>query len=157
MERLFGSHRVVVDSKGRLIIPAAFRKILFPEPGRSGTLTLGYEHCVALYPPDRWEEEENLIHRLPFTSTNVRRIARMMGYHAKPCALDAQGRIVLSKDIREYAKIDREALVLGVFQHIEIFNPEIYEAYQSGSDMTFERAAEELTRLHEKSRSDEIR
>jgi len=121
--------------------------VLFPQPGLSGTLTRGYENCIALYPPDKWEEEAQQTADLPFTVGNVRLFAREMAFHAKPGTIDGQGRIILPKELRDWARIDKEALVLGVFTHIEIFNPEVYEAYRSGSGMTYERAAEELHKL----------
>jgi MraZ protein len=152
VDRLLGSYRFAVDSKGRISIPAPFRRILFPQPGLSGTLTRGLDNCVALYPPDRWEEEVRQATDLPFTVGNVRLFAREMAFHAKPCTVDSQGRIILPKELRDWARIDKVALVLGVFSHIEIFNPEVYEAYRSGSGMTYERAAEELYKLRAGSR-----
>jgi MraZ protein len=157
VERLLGSYRFSVDPKGRVSIPAPFRKILFPQPGRTGTLTRGYENCIALYPPDRWEEQEKQLADLPFTVGNVRLFAREMAFHARPCTVDGQGRILLPKELREWARIGADALVLGVFRHIEIFNPEVYEAYRSGSGMTYERAAEELYKLRSGSRPNDDR
>jgi MraZ protein len=147
VDRLLGSYRFAVDAKGRISIPAPFRKILFPHPGRSGTLTRGYEDCIALYPPDRWDEEEKQLGDLPYTVGNVRLCTREMAFHAKPCTPDSQGRILIPQELRAWARIEKIALVLGVITHIEIFNPEIYEAYRAGSGLTFERAAEELYKL----------
>jgi MraZ protein len=88
VDRLLGSYRFAVDAKGRISIPAPFRKILFPHPGRSGTLTRGYEDCIALYPPDRWDEEEKQLGDLPYTVGNVRLCTREMALHPRQPGAD---------------------------------------------------------------------
>ena len=147
MNRLLGRYRFVVDPKGRISIPARFRKILSPKAGTPIIVTRGFDNCLAVYPLAEWETEERQLRGLPYTVGNARLYAREMASSALDAKLDKQGRILLSREHRDWARIEGEALILGVITHLEIFNPEVYEAYRSGFGLRYEGVAEELHRL----------
>jgi MraZ protein len=116
-----------LDSKGRLAVPARFRASL--ETGV--VLTRGMDRCVAAYPMTAWEELAGKISALPMTDPNARRFRRMVFAEAANLALDGQGRIVVPPELREYAGIDREAVIVGVHTSFEIWSPSGWEAMQA--------------------------
>src|SRR5258708_33053405 len=103
-----GTYRHSVDTKGRVAIPARFREQL-----PSGTvISKGAEGCLQVYPPQEWAQEQGL--RLGSTTpAEERRLARMMFGAAREGEFDAQGRIVLSADQRQYADITGVAGIGG--------------------------------------------
>lgn len=154
MGRLLGRYQFVVDPKGRINIPARFRKVLVPKPGTPIIVTRGYDNCLAVYPLNEWETVERNLRSLPYNVGNTRLFAREMASHAEEGTLDKQGRILLNRDHREWARIDKDVLILGVITHLEIFNPEIYEAYRSGFGLTYERVAEEIHKFNSNDQSE---
>jgi MraZ protein len=114
-----GTYRHSVDAKGRLAIPARFREQL-----PTGTIIAkGAEGCLQVYPPEEWSKEQTL-RQGSMTPAEERRLARMMFGAARECEFDAQGRIVLSADQRQYAGITNVAWVVGVNNLCEIWNDE---------------------------------
>jgi MraZ protein len=114
-----GTYRHSVDAKGRLAIPARFREQL-----PTGTIIAkGAEGCLQVYPPEEWSKEQTL-RQGSMTPAEERRLARMMFGAARECEFDAQGRIVLSADQRQYAGITNVAWVVGVNNVCEIWNDE---------------------------------
>lgn len=116
-----------LDSKGRLAVPARFRASL--EDGL--VLTRGLDRCVAAYPMTAWEELAGKVSALPMTDPNARHFRRMVFAEAANLALDGQGRVVVPPELREYAGIDREAVVIGVHTSFEIWSPSGWEAMQA--------------------------
>ncbi len=116
-----------LDSKGRLAVPARFRASL--EDGL--VLTRGLDRCVAAYPMPAWEELAGKVSTLPMTDPNARQFRRMVFAEAANLALDGQGRVVVPPELREYAGIDREAVVIGVHTSFEIWSPSGWEAMQA--------------------------
>jgi MraZ protein len=116
-----------LDSKGRLAVPARFRASL--EDGL--VLTRGLDRCVAAYPMTAWEDLAGKVSALPMTDPNARHFRRMVFAEAANLALDGQGRVVVPPELREYAGIDREAVVIGVHTSFEIWSPSGWEAMQA--------------------------
>ncbi len=116
-----------LDAKGRLAVPARFRASL--EEGL--VLTRGLDRCVAAYPMTAWEELAGKVAALPMTDPAARQFRRMVFAEAANLALDGQGRIVVPPELREYAGIDREAVIIGVHTSFEIWSPSAWEAMQA--------------------------
>jgi MraZ protein len=132
-----GTYRHAVDTKGRVAIPARFREQL---PSGS-VVSKGAEGCLQVYPPQEWEKAQDL--RLGSrTPAEERRLARMMFGAARECEFDAQGRIVLSVDQRQYAGISSVAWIVGVNNLVEIWNEENWRHIG-------EATAEEFTRIQD--------
>jgi MraZ protein len=119
-----------LDSKGRLAVPARFRACL--EAGV--VLTRGIDRCVAAYPIPVWEELAGRISALPMTDSNARQFRRLVFAQAANLALDRQGRIVVPPDLRTYAGIERDAVIIGVHASFEIWSPAGWEAMQAAVD-----------------------
>ncbi len=132
-----------LDAKGRLAIPARFRSSL--EDGV--VLTRGIDRCVTAYPMHVWEELAERIAGLPMTDRNARQFRRMMFAEAANLDLDRQGRIVLSAELREFAGIDQEVMVVGVNTSFEIWSPERWREMQTLVDDESESIASHLADL----------
>jgi len=132
-----------LDAKGRLAIPSRFRSSL--EDGV--VLTRGIDRCVTAYPMHAWDEFAARIAKLPMTDRNARQFRRMMFAEAANLALDRQGRIVLPADLRAFAEIDREVVVIGVHTSFEIWRPDRWDEMQATVDDESESIASHLADL----------
>lgn len=132
-----------LDDKGRLIIPAKFRDALGP----SFVVTRGLDHCLFLYPQSEWQVLEAKLKALPLTNANARAFVRFFFSGASECELDKQGRILLPPNLREYAQMERDVVVIGVSNRVELWAKSQWEAYRSEADESFESIAEQIVDL----------
>jgi len=127
-----GSFNYTIDNKGRINIPAKMRKNLSPESNNAFVITRGFEPCIFVYPNDEWMKRESEIGKLQQTDPQHRFFTRMLLQYATDAELDGQYRIVLPKELIQYAKIENEVFILGAFDRIEVWNPEEYKKYLDG-------------------------
>jgi MraZ protein len=132
-----------LDTKGRLAVPARFRASL--EEGV--VVTRGMDRCVAAYPMPVWEELAAKIAALPMTDPNARQFRRMVFAEAANLTLDGQGRIMLPAELRAYAGIEREAVVIGVHTSFEIWSPSEWEKMQTLVDDEGEAIVSQLANV----------
>lgn len=128
-----GTYRHRIDSKGRLPVPAAFRRALAAE-GRSSLVITPLDQCLAAYPPGEWARLEAQLRALPAFSRPVKALTRLLASRAADCELDAQGRILLPPLLRQAAGLAREATVVGVLNRIEVWAPEAWESFVRESE-----------------------
>ena len=122
-----GEYRHNLDAKGRLIIPARFRDQL----GDEFTVTRSLDGCLAMYAAPEWQEKLNA---LPMTNEKARSLKRFLLGSAAICELDKQGRILLPQVLRDRAGLDKDITLLGVGDHIEIWDTNTYEEKYSFDD-----------------------
>ena len=142
MSSFKGSYAYSVDSKGRINIPARLRKYVSPEANDTFVITRGYDQCLYLYPQDEWTRLEQDIRQLSSTNPKHRFFMRRLLEWATESQLDAQFRITLPKDILQFAGIENDVLIIGVLEHIEVWNPRIYEAYLTTQEESYEAVAQ---------------
>lgn len=135
-----GEFQHSIDDKGRIIIPAKFREHLGP----SFVITRGLDQCLFVYPMEEWVIMEQKLKALPLMKSDARAFTRFFFSGATECELDKQGRVNLPPMLREYAKMDKECVVLGVSNRVEIWSKGIWEQYYSQSEETFNDIAEKL-------------
>jgi MraZ protein len=136
-----GQFTYSIDAKGRISIPAKLRKQMSPEANDSFVMTRGVSSCIDIYPLNEWNQiEEKLLKLNQFQPDDVR-FVRMFTQYAIEDTMDSQSRILVPQNLIEYAKIEKEVLILGVLKKIEVWNPKIYEDYLSQSPETFEQIA----------------
>lgn len=140
-----GEYEHSVDNKGRVSFPAKMRKALNPGARDHFIILKGLEHCLDLYPADRWEEvEQHLSNVNPF-SRKGRTVKRHFLRSAEDISLDNQNRIPLSPSLKEYAGIDGKAIFLGAGDHIEIWSPDnLAEEEAKISNEDYEQFFEEV-------------
>lgn len=139
-----GQAEYSVDSKGRVAIPVKMRNALNPEAKKTFTITRGFEQCISLYPLDRWAEIEEEIGSLSSYSREARAFTRRIMRWADEVTYDKQGRISLPKPLIEFAKIKDQALILGSFDHIEIWDPGVFDHYLNEQPADYETLAEHV-------------
>ena len=139
-----GQAEYSIDSKGRVTIPAKMRSAMSPEAQDTFTITRGFEECVFLYPMDRWSSIEDEIGELNMYNREARDFIRIIMMWANEDTLDGQGRISLPKPLIEFADLDGSALILGAFDHIEIWAPEQFDDYLNEQPADYETLAERV-------------
>jgi len=135
-----GEYQHSVDDKGRLIIPAKFREALGPD----FIITRGLDNCLFVYPRSEWTVLEQKLKALPLMKSDARAFTRFFFSGATECELDKQGRVNIPNTLREYAKLDKDCVVLGVSNRVEIWCKEVWEGYFQQSEQSFNEIAEKL-------------
>ncbi|MFS8579675.1 MAG: division/cell wall cluster transcriptional repressor MraZ [Novibacillus thermophilus] len=138
-----GEYRHTIDDKGRIIIPAKFRDDL----GKTFVVTRGLDNCLFAYPSPEWQQLEQKLKTLPFTRSDARAFTRFFFSGATEVELDKQGRINVPGNLRQYAKLEKECVVLGVSNRVEIWSKRIWEDYFQESEESFNDIAEKLVDL----------
>ncbi len=129
-----------IDDKGRLIIPARFREGL----GEKFVITKGLDNCLFVYPAEGWSEMEGKLRNLPFTRADARAFVRFFFSGATECETDRQGRILLPANLREYASLNKEAVIVGVSTRVEIWSRALWEQYCQNTAAQYEDLAEKI-------------
>mgnify|MGYP001463933256 CR=1 FL=1 len=135
-----GEYQHSIDDKGRMIIPVKFRELL----GTSFVVTRGLDHCLFAYPREEWALLEQKLKSLPLMKSDARAFTRFFFSGATECEWDKQGRVNLPGNLREYAKLDKECVVLGVSNRMEIWSKPIWNEYYDQSEEAFNDIAEKL-------------
>ncbi|AEH53069.1 division/cell wall cluster transcriptional repressor MraZ [Weizmannia coagulans] len=135
-----GEYRHNIDVKGRLIVPAKFREQL----GDTFVITRGLDRCIFGYPADEWKQVEEKLKSLPLTKKDARAFTRFFFSGATECEWDKQGRILIPAPLLSYAKLEKECVVLGVSNRIEIWSKDLWEEYFQESEASFADIAENL-------------
>ncbi|GMA49180.1 transcriptional regulator MraZ [Alicyclobacillus contaminans] len=138
-----GEYQHTLDDKGRMIVPVKFREPL----GSSFVMTRGLDKCLFVYPQSEWEILEAKLKSLPMTRADARSFVRFFFSGATECELDKQGRVLISASLREYAGLQREAVVIGVSNRIEIWSQETWASYSEQAAESFAEIAEKLVDL----------
>lgn len=126
-----GEYSHSIDEKGRLIIPSKFRF----ELGEKFVLTRGLDGCLCVYPQSEWNILEEKLRSLPLTNKNARTITRFLVSGAAACELDKQGRILVPNALREYAGLEKDVVVTGNLERIEIWDKTRWTDNNSYEDM----------------------
>ena len=136
-----GEYHVSIDLKGRVSIPASFREELQQSYQSEGLVVTRYKNGLVAYPPSRWEEIRARVFAMPAgpkREANLRnRIAP-----AKECAFNAQGRIQLPQSLREHADLDKDVVVIGMFEKIEIWSRQAHAAIAAESERLLDEDAQ---------------
>jgi len=115
-----GEFAHTIDDKGRLTIPARFRDDL-----ESGVVvTRGLDGCLWAYSRFEWEQLAQKITQMPTTNQAARNFSRFMFSSASDSIPDRQGRILVPQNLRDYAGIQNDTVVIGVMNRLELWNPE---------------------------------
>jgi MraZ protein len=119
-----GATRVTLDAKGRMAIPSRYRERLMTIAQGRLVATIDRDHCLLIYPLPDWEEIERKLVRLPALNKQVRRLQRLMVGYAAELEMDGHGRILLPRELREFAALERQAMLIGQGNKFELWNDE---------------------------------
>ena len=116
-----------LDTKGRLVLPAKIKANLPEVSSNELVLRKGFESNLTLYPMLEYKKLHNRISALSDFNPEQRRLKRMFFKSIAQVELDSAGRILIPKAMLAHASIEKEALLIGVGNYIEIWNPEVLE------------------------------
>lgn len=136
-----GEYAHNIDRKGRIIIPAKFRE----ELGEVIIITRGLDGCLNVYTKEQWERIYEQLMKLPSTKKDARMFVRMMTSKAAECEIDNQGRVLLPSSLIHLANIEKECMVIGAANHVEIWAKETWIPVDEEANESFEDIAENLT------------
>ncbi|MGE5559523.1 MAG: division/cell wall cluster transcriptional repressor MraZ [Chloroflexota bacterium] len=140
-----GEFQHSLDEKNRLIMPAKLRDGL----GDRFIITKGLDTCLFAYTETEFQQLAAKLQSLPFTKADSRAFVRMFFSGASECEFDKQGRIVIPSNLKEYANLDKECVIIGVSNRVEIWSRSEWEKYSEGAESSYEEIAEKLDGLGE--------
>ncbi len=117
-----GATKVSLDAKGRMAIPTRYRERLSARSDGQLIVTVDKDHCLLVYPLADWEELERKLVRLPSMNKVARRIVRIMVGYATEVDMDANGRILVSRELREFASLDTQGMLIGQGNKFELWD-----------------------------------
>jgi MraZ protein len=117
-----GQYEHSLDQRGRIAIPAKFRDA-FQE---GLILAQGFDKSILVYPVSEWRRMADKLAALPMTQSNSRRVNRATFSNAFDSELDRQGRVLLPTPLREYAQIKDIAVIVGIYNYLEIWSKELW-------------------------------
>ena len=142
-----GEYSYTVDPKSRVNIPAKFRQALSPENDNSFAITKGMDQCIWVYPLVEWNKVLTKLREQSSSQVN-RAFTREYSRYASTVSYDKQGRILLSSELMDYAKIDRQVTIIGLINKIEVWNPSLLKNFDqqvlSQNKEAFDELAEKI-------------
>ena len=141
MNMFMGEYNHTIDGKGRLIIPSKFRESL----GELFVVTKGLDGCLFVYDEQEWNRFEEKLKSLPLTNKDARQFVRFFLAGAAEVEVDKQGRILLPANLREYAGMEKDVVLVGVASRVEIWSKERWEGAAAYEDM--DEIAEHMAQL----------
>lgn len=140
---LIGEYEHSIDAKGRLIMPAKIREDL----GEKFIITKGLDGCLFGFSQTEWNNFEEKLKTLPLTNKNARDFVRFFLSGAVEAEVDKQGRFLIPLNLRDYATLEKEAVITGVGTRIEIWNKEKWKKYNSDENLSADQIAENMANL----------
>ena len=117
-----GATKITLDAKGRLAVPVRYRDRLQSRCDGQLICTVDQDHCLLLYPLPDWEDIERKLMRLPSFQPRARRLQRMMVGYASEMEMDAAGRVLIPRELREFAGLERQAILIGQGSRFELWD-----------------------------------
>jgi len=135
-----GEYEHALDDKGRLTVPSKFRAGL----GEPFVVTRGLDGCLFAYPMDTWQSISSDLDALPFTSANARMFTRMIYSGAVEVTTDRQGRFLVPNNLRQHAALDKDTVLIGVSNRVEIWSRERWDVFCAQAEADYQASAEQL-------------
>ena len=135
-----GTYTPKLDDKGRLFLPAKFRDEL-----KEGlVITRGQEHALDIRTQSDFADFTEKFRNASQTDARMRAYGRMLFALASEQVPDKQGRVTITPELRQYAGLDRDAVVIGVYDRIEVWEPRSWSAYTTDQEQAFANLQEEI-------------
>lgn len=146
MLNLLGEYEISLDSKGRIMLPAGFRKQLPEGSGERFVINRGFENCLTLYPLETWNDIAAQVDRLSDFKPKVREFKRLFRNGASYIDVDSAGRVLIPKMLLEHAGISKELVFTAQGDKVELWSKDTYYAYINDHKDNFSDLADEVTR-----------
>ncbi len=138
-----GEYQHNLDTKGRITMPSKFRE----ELGNTFYITKGMDGCLFVFPEEEWIEMDKKIKGLRLSRKDARGIARLFYAGAIDVSLDKMGRVLLPGNLRKYASLNKEAIVIGVSSRVEIWDKDRWQSYNDDEDFNYDMLTESMADL----------
>ena len=125
-----GASSLSLDAKGRLSVPTRHRDALTEQAGGQLTITKHPDGCLLVFPRPEWEQVRERIAKLPMSAQWTKRI--FLG-NAMDVDMDGTGRVLVSPELREAAGLAKDAILLGMGSHFELWDKATYEAKEAAA------------------------
>ena len=140
---LIGEYEHSLDVKGRLIMPVKLRESI----GEKFIITKGLDGCLFGFSQSEWFNFEEKLKSLPLTNKNARDFVRFFLSGAVECEIDKQGRFLVASNLREYASMEKEIIIIGVGTRIEFWSKDKWQKYNNSDNVSADDFAENMTML----------
>ena len=140
---LIGEYEHSLDAKGRLIMPAKLKDDI----GEKFVITKGLDGCLFAYSQSEWKNFEEKLRTFPLTNKDARALMRFFLAGAMECEIDKQGRFLVAGNLREFAELEKEVVIIGVLTKIEIWSKEKWLKYSQEENKTADEIAEKMADL----------
>jgi len=117
-----GATKVTLDAKGRMAVPSRYRERLAARCDGHIVMTVDKDHCLLVYPLPDWEELERKLVRLPSMNKTARRIVRIMVGYATEVDMDTNGRLLVSRELRDFAGLEKDGVLIGQGNKFELWD-----------------------------------
>ncbi|MGD2278596.1 MAG: division/cell wall cluster transcriptional repressor MraZ [Candidatus Omnitrophota bacterium] len=140
----YGEYSHTLDKKGRIIIPSKFREVIQEMCIEKMYITRGLDECLFMFSESEWKAQEGKFKSLSFTKREARKFNRLFFSGAVEAVPDKQWRVLLPDYLRSYAKLNRQIVIVGVSNRIEIWDKSKWEEFYKSSKQNYEEIAERL-------------
>ncbi len=145
MTGFLGEYEATLDAKGRFLLPAGYKKQLLEEPGAHFVINRGFEKCLTLFPLQNWEPIFSKISKLNDFDPKVREFRRYFLNGATQLELDSAGRLLLPKNLTEYASLEKDIVLVSAINKIEIWDKVKYaQFFESFTTQSFSDLANQV-------------
>ena len=117
-----GLNKISFDTKGRISIPTKYREKLLKISNKKLICTIDLDYCLLLYPHSSWLKIEQQIIKLPTLNPASRKLQRLLIGHATDIDMDKSGRLLIPSELKEFAMIKKEAMLIGQGHRFELWN-----------------------------------
>ena len=138
-----GEYKHTIDPKNRITIPSKFQ----PQLSENAVLTKGLDNCLFLFTIEEWKKVAEQIKEQSFTTANARAFSRLMLAGAMDVKLDSQGRILIPGYLGTYAKLNQKVVVAGLYDRLEIWDENAWEAFKEKTEENANEIAEQMSSL----------
>lgn len=143
-----GATKVTLDTKGRLAMPTRYRERLSSRCGGQMIVTVDKDRCLLVYPLPDWEALEQKLVCLPSLNETARKIVRIMVGYATDVDMDGSGRLLISRELREFAGLEKQGMLIGQGNKFELWDEAVWNekrdawlAADDGGELPAELAA----------------
>lgn len=110
-------------------------------------MTKGLDGCLFLFPIEEWNKFEEKLRSLPFANKDARAFVRFFTAGATESTIDKQGRTLIPQNLREHSNLEKEAIIIGTPNRLEIWSEKDWEEYTSDENLSYENIAEQMEEL----------
>lgn len=131
-----GNHPTRVDEKGRLKVPAEFKRLIEEKYGKVFYITSRDGRTAEVYPIEEWEKIEHKIAQMPNSNPAKKKLLNLVSYYGQMAEMDTQGRVLVPQILRETAKVMGDVVVFGKLTFLEVTNMEAFRQNLDANPLT---------------------